>query len=167
MATNWEAQNIKVFKAATKEFLNKDFKAQVLGILRNIAIEIVETINNVPSDGTDELPIYTGNMLDGTGVAIYDNGAITTFIPQQFARGPQFMNGYPFDIWGNEMLQDAINEGVSTYNKGLWFVLFSATPYAYDVTHYGSPAGRGYGFFEHFKQQVLTDINKSKLFERV
>lgn len=130
---------------------------QLLAVLRSKADELVDTIDN-----SSEIPIYLGHLHDATGCAVYANGTLNYFRPtKKVATGKLGKSGLDgvnhYDIDGSEFLQQAVNEASTRFNDGVWFVLFSAVPYALYINSEGSPKGRGQGFFDHL---VSTSVNE-------
>ena len=66
------------------------------------------------------------------------------------------MNHYGID--GSAFLQQAISEASTRFAKGVWFVVFSAVPYAYHIDAHGSPLGRGQDFFKTIRGTAVNDI---------
>ena len=153
-------QNEAVIRVGVEAYLVKTIKPKIVSMLRDVAQRIVDTINGVPPTGTITYPVLTGNMLDATGVAIYDDGATISYLPTKRATKTTHtgLGGGVKDIDGSLCLQDAIVKGQTTYADGLWIVLFSATPYAFHIDEAGSPIGRGQDFFKNLKQEIYDDV---------
>lgn len=131
-------------------------KPEMQRALIQVANKIVAAI-----DSGDRIPEYTSNLHDSTGVAVYADGAVISFIPTKKATkksksGLGGVNHYNID--GREFLVNTINEAKSTFAKGIWFVVFSTVPYAYHIDTVGSPIGRGKGFFKKTYQEALTEV---------
>lgn len=129
---------------------------ELLQVLVNVAHEVVAAI-----DAGDRIPEYTSNLHDATGVAIYANGAIFSFIPTKKATkkahsGIGGVNRYGID--GQELLVSAIENAKTMFAEGVWFVVFSTVPYAYYINVNGSPLGRGQGFFRETYKEAVTQI---------
>ena len=137
----WEKHNIDVFKERSQYFLNGVVKPQLVRALQDTAREIVELI-----DGDNNIPIYTGNLHDATGVGVYVDGMLSYYIPAKIAQRKQSsgLEGYVseddeqsrynwYGIDGTEFLQSAMEDATTEFNSGCWIVLFSAVPYAFKI----------------------------------
>lgn len=157
--SNYTAHNSKVFKDGLNGYAERKIKAKLVAMLKSVAQTLVNIIDGnftMPS-GSEQFPVYTANLHDATGVGVYADGAIQHFIPTARATKAQ-SEGVVNDIFGTSLLQAAISNGATQFSKGIWIVLFSTVPYAYNVNEYGSPWGRGVGFFENLKQSLLNDV---------
>jgi hypothetical protein len=96
-------------------------------------------------------------MLDATGVAVYYDGVVRSYIPTKHAKQRQSLGGIS-NIDGTSYLQSAINNGSTTFSKGIWIVLYSATPYAYYINMKGSTRHRGQNFFGMLESQLFTNV---------
>lgn len=127
----WDAHNAKVMKEQCTYFLKGVAKPQLVAMLRSVAEEIVAAI-----DGNGNIPIYTGNLHDATGVGVYVDGALSQYIPTKIATKKQrsgFGNTNWYDIDGSLFLQSAMADAATEFNSGCWIVLFSAVPYAFHI----------------------------------
>lgn len=127
----WYAHNAKVMKEQCTYFLKGVAKPQLVAMLRSVAEEIVAAI-----DGNGNIPIYTGNLHDATGVGVYVDGALSQYIPTKIATKKQksgFGNTNWYDIDGSLFLQSAMADAATEFNSGCWIVLFSAVPYAFHI----------------------------------
>lgn len=79
------------------------------------------------SEGYGQIPVKTGNLRDSTGVGVYYNGSLRKFSPSQIATVSR--DG----LWGSQQLSKALNLASSSYNTGLWIVIFSTMPYAMKI----------------------------------
>lgn len=153
---DYQSWNKKVLLNGLKVYAKDVVTPKLLEILTQVAQRIVEAIDN----GTFEIPIYTGNLKDSTGVAIYEDGKITSFIPTKTATKMQNRgfgdNSYNID--GTEWLRNTINDAATKFPTGIWFVVMSTVPYAYQITTVGSPLGRGIGFFDRTVTEALNEI---------
>lgn len=138
-----------------KMFVKNVAQPQLVSILRQKAQEVVTLIDS------GLIPEYTANLHDATGCAVYADGAIAAFIPtkratKQGKSGFDGVNHYGID--GSAFLQQAISEASTRFAKGVWFVIFSAVPYAYHIDAQGSPLGRGQDFFKTIRGTAVNDI---------
>lgn len=165
-AKAWNAHNRAVINLKFEEFLQHRACRLVIAKMRKVADAMLANIDSSfqplgKGGGNENFPVYTGNLRDSTGVAIYNDGKIEMFIPPQFASDKQVMFPYYQAIWGTPFLKEAIEHGASTFNKGYWLVLFSAVPYASLINRYGSPAKRGKGYFKEFAT-TMSKLAKSE-----
>lgn len=158
---NYASHNKMVFKSTLEDAKYRISRPLLTAKLRKIAVDMVDEIDDSLWNNDDTFPIWTSNLHDSTGLAVYDYGAITSFIPPQYAAVAQ-KYGNIQDIWGSQYLKDFINESAGRFSKGIWIVLFSAVPYAGYVNDYGSPWGRGINFFGLLKK-MFADIVYNKL----
>lgn len=161
---NYASHNKMVFKSTLEDAKYRISRPLLTAKLRKIAVDMVDEIDGNLWNNDDTFPIWTSNLHDSTGLAVYDYGAITSFIPPQYAERAQSYgyNGYIKDIWGSQYLKDFINESAGKFSKGIWIVLFSAVPYAGLINAYGSPWERGEDFFGLLKEK-FADIVYNKL----
>lgn len=152
----YQAQNLNTVARGMKMFLKSIVTPQLIDVLKEKADEIVAHIDN----GAD-IPEYLGHLHDATGVGVYADGAIMYFRPTKRATklgkaGAEGTNHY--DIDGYEFLREAIDEASSKFSNDIWFVIFSAVPYAYYINRYGSPLGRGQGYFTDLVNKSVSEI---------
>lgn len=129
---------------------------ELVDVLKRVAQQIVTAI-----DTGEYIPEYTGNLHDATGVAVYADGAVVSFLPTKHAtkKGKSGFGGVNhYGIDGNEFLTRTIADASTTFAKGVWFVVFSTVPYAYYIDANGSPKGRGQGFFKKTYQDAVSEI---------
>ncbi|MCM1216515.1 MAG: hypothetical protein NC209_03880 [Alistipes sp.] len=157
--SQYDAHNSNVFSAGLKRFAELQIKPKLLAMCKSVAQTIVDTIdgNFVAPEGSDQFPVWSSNLHDATGVGVYCDGALSAFIPTARATEAQ-TNGGETWIFGSELLQQAIANAATQFTSGIWIVLFSSVPYAYEVNTQGSPKGRGVGFFEALQETLLTDV---------
>ena len=158
---NYASHNKMVFKSTLEDAKYRISRPLLTAKLRKIAVDMVDEIDGNLWNNDEQFPIWTSNLHDSTGLAVYDYGAITSFIPPQYAAVAQ-KYGNIQDIWGSQYLKDFINESTGKFSKGIWIVLFSAVPYAGLVNAYGSPWERGEDFFGLLKE-MFADIVYNKL----
>lgn len=151
----YQSQNLNVLREGMKMFVRNVAQPQLVSILRQKAQEMVQLIDS------GLIPEYTANLHDATGCAVYADGAISAFIPTKRAQkqgksGFDGVNHYGID--GAAFLQQVISEASTRFAKGVWFVVFSAVPYAYHIDAHGSPLGRGQDFFKTIRGTAVNDI---------
>lgn len=154
----WVGKNAGAFRNTLAVFV-KAQRQQFLEILFRAAQNFVGAVNN----GTLSIPVYTGNLKDSTGVAIYDNGVLQQYLPTKTATKKQNMGGGFIGVkWsqidGRDFLVKSIAEGATTFIDGIWFVVYAAVPYAYKINTEGSPKGRGRGFFNDATRFAENEI---------
>ena len=160
---DYTAQNQKLFEAGLKKYAEKTIKPMLSEILARVARNIVAYVGKsfqpfgYYGGGNEMFPIWTSNLRDATGVAVYIDGVMTSYQPTELGIEQQVHKG-DFSIIGAERFEEAVNLALTDYSTGIWIVLFSAVPYAYDVTNFGSPWGRGIGFFENLEDALTKDI---------
>lgn len=157
--SQYDTHNSNVFSAGLKRFVEQQIKPKLLSMCKNVAQTIVDVIdgNFAPPEGTDQFPIWSSNLHDATGVGVYCDGALSSFLPTARATEAQTNNGET-GIFGSELLQQAISNAATQFENGIWIVLFSSVPYAYKINTQGSPRGRGVGFFDALQETLLTDV---------
>lgn len=121
----------------------------------------IERSFEMPS-GNNFYPIDTGNMRDATGVGVYADGRLYAYMPRAKTDRPQMYDGYPEPIWGSKELGHALGLASAEFSRGIWVVLMSAVPYAWEVNAQGSPIGRGINFFSNFKHRMINSV-RSKI----
>jgi len=82
-------------------------------------------------DSSDIIPIDTHNLKDSTGVGVYRNGVLRKFTMPRRAQEARIIGGVA--MWGEDMIDQLLNAGVSRYSIGDHIVLMSTMPYAEDV----------------------------------
>lgn len=155
--SGYQAQNLNTAVRGMKMFLKSIVTPQLVDVLKVKADEIVAYI-----DSGANIPIYLGHLHDATGVGVYADGALVYYRqPTKIATklgkaGAEGVNHYKID--GSQFLKEAIDEATSKFSKDIWFVIFSAVPYAYYINTYGSPLGRGKNFFDDLASKSVSDI---------
>ena len=145
MAKSWVGYNNKVFQKAIAEH-KAMLEKKLNEIMREVASKMADWLVN------GQTPYYTGNMQDATGLGVYINGTLSAYAPMQTAFESQEYKGQ--EVWGYEGLQDALQEGYRNFSKGIWLVVFSAVPYAFEVDAYGTiknPSG-------YFSEGIVSEL---------
>lgn len=161
--SDYTAHNSKVFKVGLNDYAERVIKVKFEAALREVAQKMVDAIDGafVPFEqyggGTTQFPVWQGQLHDATGVGVYIDGRVSSYIPTAKGFDPQF-DGEEDGIVGSERLQQALKSAATQFSKGIWIVLFSAVPYAYKVNEQGSPRHRGQGFFESIKSLLIDDV---------
>lgn len=148
----WEKHNQDVFKKALAEHRNALEKR-----LTNVFYALAESVKMYIEEAGN-LPYFSGNLADSTGVGVYQNGVLRAFAPIQRASMPQmYRNEF---VWGSPLLERALGEGTSKFPKGIWVVLYSTVPYAVKVDTQGTKNHlEGY-----FSERLVEDmLNQFKL----
>ena len=145
----WMKSNQKLIERRIDEVSNNSL-AGLLDVLDKVAQDVMEYI-----DSQKVIPIYTGNLKDATGIGVYHNGVLKSYVPSQIATRPQssgFHHKNVYDIWGHQYLSDALEAASKEdYSKGIWIVLFSAVPYAFYIEDRDA-------FFSDIKDVMLNAI---------
>ena len=145
----WVQHNNKVFQKAISE--HKALLEQKLnGVMREVATKMRDWLVS------GQTPYYTGNMQDATGLGVYINGTLSAYAPMQTAWEAQTYKGQ--DVWGYAELQDALQEGYTNFSKGIWLVVFSAVPYAFEVDAYGTIKNASGYFSEGIVGELLDQF---------
>ena len=142
------SKNQKIVDKRIDEVFDKHI-ANLSGYLATLAQDVIEYI-----DSQKAIPIYTGNLRDATGIGVYTNGKLTRYVPSQIATRPQssgFNYTNIYNIWGYQYLSDALEAASKEYSKGVWFVLFSAVPYAFYIED-------RYNYFSDLKDIIYESI---------
>lgn len=147
------AHNKEVLERGLRLYVKKEIQPDLVNYLKNVAQQIVSAIDG----GAYSIPVYTGNLHDATGVGVYVDGMMAAFMPTKLAVKKQAMKGRPY-IFGSEFLAESLREATTTFAKGVWFVVFSAVPYAYKINADGSPKGRGQGYWDTIVKDVLSNL---------
>ncbi len=82
-------------------------------------------------DSSDIIPIDTHNLKDSTGVGVYRNGVLKKFTMPRRAEEAKIIDGIA--MWGEDMIDQLLDAGVSRYGVGDNIVLMSTMPYAEEV----------------------------------
>lgn len=161
--SDYTAHNSKAFKVGLNDYAERVIKVKLEAVLREVAQKMVAAIDNafVPftqyGGGTTQFPVWEGQLHDATGVGVYIDGRVSSYIPTAKGFNPQF-DREEDGIVGSERLQQALKSAATQFSKGIWIVVFSAVPYAYKVNEQGSPRHRGKGFFESIKSLLIDDV---------
>lgn len=130
------------------------FELELSKELKKVTTRTIRTASTVCNDFTaslgkrKEIPIYTGNLLDSTGAAMYHRGRIVVLrLPAQTATSPQRAKGRK-SIWGTKEFIEMRNDGLSRFPRGLVCVLYSAVPYAKLVNTRGAVRTKDIGNWE-------------------
>lgn len=153
------AHNAQVFKVGLKNFTEHDIKPKLEAVLRNVAERLVAYIDGgfTPPYGTMQFPAYTGNLHDATGVGVYVDGRLSSYVPTAIAVEQQANKG-EIGIDGAINLRLALQAGTTQFSKGIWIVLFSTVSYAYKINTQGSKRGRGVGFFDGLGEVLFQNV---------
>lgn len=155
--SKFHADNMALVTLELKKFAENEAKREVIRRLRRIAERMADLIDSRFADDSEQFPQFTGNLHDATGIAIYDEGRLESYLPTQRATGPQESPSGE-DEWGSEELTNVIRQGATRFSKGLWLVMFSASSYAERIEDMGSPADRGRSFFTSLWEYLSIDI---------
>lgn len=129
---------------AQRDFDN--FKADVDALAEQILFDTAEAVLAY-INSSDIIPIDTHNLKDSTGVGVYRNGVLRQFTMSRRAERARIINDVP--IWGEDMIEQLLNTGMTKYSNGDYIVMMSTMPYAEDV----DDSSKYKGFFT----DLLTD----------
>ena len=101
-------------------------------------------------DSSDIIPIDTHNLKDSTGVGVYRNGVLKKFTMPRRAEEAKIIGGIA--MWGENMIDQLLDAGVSRYGIGDHIVLMSTMPYAEEVNE-------GYFNAGFFTDVLSTELN--------
>lgn len=155
----YQKQNLTALMNGIKMHVKGVLQPQLVDVLRRKADELVSALDS----GTYDIPVYLGHLHDATGCAVYADGALNYFRPTaKKAAGKLGKSGFDgvnhYGIDGSAFLQQAVSEASTKFAKGVWFVIFSAVPYAYHINAKGSPLGRGQNFFDRIANTTVNEI---------
>jgi hypothetical protein len=155
MATkSWASHNKTVFKQIFEQHC-LDIKQRLESVMHGVAREMLQYISEtVYNTGDDNMPFYSGNLRDSTGLGVYIDGVLVDYAPPQVATEPQYTNKQE-NIWGFQELSNALSLGASKFKNGIWVVLFSTTPYAIKVDERGSKYWTSGYFSELLVKELL------------
>lgn len=157
--SDYTAHNAKVFKVGLNDYAERVIKAKFEAMLRSVAERLVAYIDGgfTPPSGTIQFPIDTANLHDATGVGVYIDGRLSSYIPTSIATDQQTNEG-EIGIDGSINLRLALQAATSQFATGIWIVLFSAVSYAYKINTQGSSRGRGAGFFDGLAETLFQNV---------
>lgn len=153
---NHTAYNRATLRQGLTDYTKRKIQPVLVSNLRRIAQRIVGIIEGSFTLDSMQFPVYTANLHDATGVAVYVEGMVSSFIPVQRATKEQ-SSGYTF-VYGSEALRNAIALAASTFSSGIWIVLFSSVPYAAKINDIGSPRQRGINFFKVLEEEMFDAV---------
>lgn len=146
----WMPHNIEVIKKKCKHFLIEEAKPRLEAILKDAAQAVLDYIEQMTS-----LPQYTGNLHDATGVGIYVDGQLLSYVPTKIATRYQssgFHHRNEYKIDGNLYLRSALQDAATEFSDGIWIVVFSAVPYAFYIQE------RPEQYFSEISDVLLSEI---------
>lgn len=153
------AHNAQVLKVGLKDYSERVIKVKLEAVLRGVAEKLVAYIDGgfILPNGTTQFPVDTGNLHDATGVGVYIDGRLSSYIPTAIAVEQQTNRG-EIGIDGSINLRLALQAAASQFSKGIWIVLFSTVSYAYKINTQGSPWDRGVGFFDGLGETLFQNV---------
>lgn len=156
---DYTAHNSKVFKVGLKNYADNVIKPKLEAMLRSVAERLVAYIDGgfIPPYGNMQFPVDTGNLHDATGVGVYIDGRLSSYIPTAIAVEQQTNKG-EIGIDGSINLNLALQAATAQFAKGIWIVLFSTVSYAYKINTQGSSRGRGVGFFDGLGEVLFQNV---------
>ena len=153
------AHNSKVFKVGLNNYAERVIKVKLETMLRGVAEKLVAYIDGgfIPPYGNMQFPVDTGNLHDATGVGVYIDGRLSSYLPTAIAVEQQTNQG-EIGIDGSIALRNAVQAAATQFSKGIWIVLFSTVSYAYKINTQGSKRGRGVGFFDGLGEVLFQNV---------
>lgn len=98
-------------------------------VMEQIANEVMAFLAS-----SNTIPVDTGNLKDSTGIGIYFGDVLIRYVPNPIAKVPRKnlgITGYEKgEVWGKNVIQEALDAGAKRYRLGYHLVLFSSMPYA-------------------------------------
>lgn len=157
--SGYEAHNSKVFNAGLNDYAERVVKAKLEAMLRGVAEKLVAYIDGgfTPPHGNMQFPVDTGNLHDATGVGVYIDDRLSSYLPTAIAVEQQTDKG-EIGIDGSIALRNAVQAAATLFAKCVWIVLFSTVPYAYRINTQGSMRGRGVGFFDGLGEVLFQNV---------
>lgn len=161
--SDYRSHNRRIFEKGLRQFATQQVGTTLLDVCKSVARELVGYIEGsfVFPNGDICYPVDTGNLHDATGIGVYYNGMLSSFLPTKKATEPQSYK-WEYPIIGSEFLRSALEKATSQFSKGLWIVLFSTVPYALEVEQSGSPAKRGIGFFGDLSDELVSAFMRAR-----
>lgn len=156
---DYTAHNAKIFKFGLNDYADNVIRVKLEAMLRSVAERLVAYIDGgfTPPHGNVQFPVDTGNLHDATGVGVYIDGRLSSYIPTAIAVRQQTNRG-EIGIDGSINLKLALQAAVTRFAKGIWIVLFSTVSYAYKINAQGSSRGRGVGFFDGLGEVLFKNV---------
>lgn len=162
MAVSYAHANDVVLRVGLETYMRDVVRPQILAMLKTVAQRMVQYIDNgfVMPNGTAQFPVDTANLHDATGVGVFDDGKMTTYIPTKRAtkKARTGLGSPKTGIDGTTLLQTALSDAASIYSRGMWIVVFSTVPYAYYIETMGSKIGRGAGYFRNIEDTLFNEV---------
>ena len=136
MAKDWTSHNERLFEQLLTQ-ASAEIEVRIKMLLSSFAYKVYDLISSTTRNtGDGNLPFYTGNLRDSTGLGLYYEGSLIKLIPPKKATKTQNCKGYR-KISGSTFIQQALSDA-SAYPTGLWVVLYSTIPYAVRIETFGS-----------------------------
>ena len=155
----YQQHNFKTFAGGLKIYVKGVAKPTLVSLLRSKADALVSPLDT----NSYNIPIYLGHLHDATGCAVYVDGRLEYFRPtSKMASGKLGKSGFDgvnhYGIDGSLFLQRIVSDGVQHFSNGIYFVIYSNTPYAYHINTEGSPLNRGRGYFNNITNTTVNAI---------
>ena len=157
--SDYAAHNSRAFRVGLNDYAERVIKAKLEAMLRGVAERLVGYIDGgfTPPHGNMQFPVDTGNLHDATGVGVYIDGRLSSYVPTAMAVEQQ-TNRAEVGIDGSIALRNALQAATTRFSKGIWIVLFSTVSYAYKINTQGSSRGRGVGFFDGLGEVLFQNV---------
>lgn len=160
-------KNVAVFEKLLRKHVNTVIKPSLAETLGRVADWMVGVIDGdfqpatYEGGGSNQFPIWEGQLRDSTGVGVYVDGAMTAYKPTAIGRYKQasgWNDASARGIVGTNYLDEALAAATTEFSTGVWIVLFSTVPYAYHINTEGSKWGRGEGFFNALEKSLKDEV---------
>lgn len=162
MAVSYAKANDAVLRVGIDDFTRKKVRPKIIAMCNAVAQRMVQYIDNgfVMPDGTTQFPVDTANLHDATGVGVFVDGVLKSYIPTKRAtkKARTGLGSPKTGIDGTTLLQTALADASGIYSRGIWIVLFSTVPYAYYIETMGSKIGRGAGYFQNLADTMFNEV---------
>lgn len=159
--------NRNIFVLALEGYSRKVVMPMLTNVCEEAATTMLDTIDQkfrpFPEKyrqlgGTVDYPVYSGNLRDSTGLAVYCDGAVRSYKLPKYATHPQHI-GKQGGIWGAEELESAIDYPGGEFFENLWVILFSAVDYAMIIDNGMSfSTGRGQNYFGKLQAMFVQAV---------
>ncbi len=140
--------NTETFNKGINQYASQ-IELRVMRFLNSIAKTVLKAIEN-----NEEMPWYTGNLKDSTGVGVYNKGRLISYAPKRVADEAQYAGDNGDSIWGYKKLEEAFAMGQTLFPTNLWIVVYTAVPYAFELNE----ASKNHtGFFDDYVKTELVE----------
>ncbi len=165
--SKYSSANKKVFeRVLAKKKDEIEFKCQL--VCADSADDIMSDILQYSSTTRPSpyLPIWTGNLLESSGVGVYVHSVLTKYRHNRPVWHPQDMPQKGIDeIWGEDYLPVALSLGRTHFGDGIGLAVVVSAPYALHVQEgrgdYGRGLGASAGYWDRITAASASIIRKN------